>query len=562
MSLRITNIQIDNYISIGSAKMDFKNGIYLVKGKNTDKELNSVGLPTSTNISNGAGKTTLFSAIYQGLFNKNSKDSKASVSEVCNIYTGKQYAITVTLDKDGIEYIIVNDRDKGKISISREGEDVTPKGITNQLTYIRNIIGFDFQTFTSLTFLNADSLQNIIDLTNKDNIVYQFFDIESINNMEKSIKKRKKDLVENRTVIVSKLAVLDKQLGLLSDNVVADVDALSSALTDAQEALNRHNSSDKLSKLEEMSIKVADLRHEKDFEVKKLTTVKEEGTRLRTQLEELSKGTCPTCKQSFKGSVEELEAKLATLTTEYKLCRTTYDTISKELALSTSQEETLRVGVTTVSRELETRVSDARTRLAVAEDRIARQESLKKSFESLEAERELLSKELPRVEVDLKAHNALLELFKSGAVVNEYLRKYRVLLVKNFDELKKYTSFDIDIKIRVTKGKMTYTFLDDGKEKPFSMLSAGERTRVSLMLLLATLQTIEQLTNTTVNYLVLDELLGVLDEEGIQFLKNVLSAMRTTKSVFIITHHAEIEDSFADGIVHIIKEKNITRVES
>jgi DNA repair exonuclease SbcCD ATPase subunit len=121
--------------------------------------------------------------------------------------------------------------------------------------------------------------------------------------------------------------------------------------------------------------------------------------------------------------------------------------------------------------------------------------------------------------------------------------------------------FDIDIKIKVSKGKMTYIFIDNGVEKTFSLLSAGEKTRVSLMLLLATLKTIEQLTNITINYLVLDELLGVLDGEGINFLKNVLSTMRKDKCIYIISHHNEIEDSFADGIITVIKENNISRIE-
>ena len=81
------------------------------------------------------------------------------------------------------------------------------------------------------------------------------------------------------------------------------------------------------------------------------------------------------------------------------------------------------------------------------------------------------------------------------------------------------------------------------------------------MLLLATLKTIEQLTGVTINYLVIDELLGVLDAEGISFLENVLDDMRKTKSIYIITHHKEIPETYADGVIKVTKENNLSTVE-
>ena len=136
-----------------------------------------------------------------------------------------------------------------------------------------------------------------------------------------------------------------------------------------------------------------------------------------------------------------------------------------------------------------------------------------------------------------------------------------MLLVKNFRALKKYTSFDINIAIKVDKGKMSYDFYDGDIEKSFTSLRAGERTRESLMLLLATLKTIEQLTNITINYLVLDELLGVLDHEGISFLEKVLDDMRKTKSIYIITHHNEVSKDYADGVIKIVRENNLSTIE-
>jgi len=561
MGLKITKVIVNDFISIGSAQMEFKNGVYLVKGENRDKPDFKANSGESTTISNGAGKTTMFSAVYQGLFNKNSKDSKATVASVNNAYTGKPYKVEVHIEKDADIYIVVNDRNKNKITITKNGDDVSPKGITNQLTYIKNVIGFDFQTFASLTFLNSDSLNSIIDLTNKDNIVYQFFDIEALNKMEKSIKKRKKLTEDERIAITSKLSVLEKQLAVFNSTSNTDLDVLKS-----QESLLEGRLADVESKYNTPNLMaMKDSISNKGVIMEKYSMSKaqiiQEADALKKQLEKLQKGTCPTCGQKFSGSVKDIEDKLAELRDSYKAMNDSFTNAAVDLKDAQAAYETVIKELDDVKLDIKNSLRNIQVSILVEEDRIAQQQKLQSSLDSLEDERQELLAELPIVEADIKAYDALIAIFKSGAVVNEYLRKYRMLLIRNFKELQKFTTFDIDIKIRVSKGKMTYLFIDDGVEKPFTMLSAGERTRVSLMLLLATLKTIEQLTNVTVNYLVLDELLGVLDEEGINFLKNVLATMRKEKSIYIITHHGEIDDSFADGVIHVIKENNISRVE-
>jgi energy-coupling factor transporter ATP-binding protein EcfA2 len=61
--------------------------------------------------------------------------------------------------------------------------------------------------------------------------------------------------------------------------------------------------------------------------------------------------------------------------------------------------------------------------------------------------------------------------------------------------------------------------------------------------------------------LVLDELLSSLDKNGVEFLKTIINLLRDEKSIFIITHHDEIEREFADKEIYVTKEKNITTME-
>jgi len=551
MSLKFKSISIDDFFSIGHIDKDFKEGVYLVKGDNRDKP---------NDVSNGAGKTALFSAIYQGLYNKNSKDPKATITNTNNMYTGNPYKIDIEFEKSEVTYRVINDRNKNNIKILKDGVDISPKGIANQLVELKNIIGFDFQTFTSLTFLNQQSLASIIDLTNKDNIVYQFFDIEAINTLEKSLKKRKRDRGEDLVIANSKISVIKKQLSLANTFEVIDIEAILAQKDHQQSVLNSimlQYSSDRVKVLGN-SIKMYDSKLSQLYIDKAL--LEKEGKDVKELLEHLSKGTCPTCHQKYSGDLQGTEDSLKSLKKEYLDICIKEESLKNQRAIFEKKLSDIIDELDDKKGEVERVIRTLSVQALSAQDNNIAYAKIKGSIDELQGELDDIEEELPEVEDDLFLLDTLIAVLKSGAVVNEYLKKYKLLFIKNFRALKKYTAFDMDITIKVDKGKLIYTFFDGGIAKQFTSLSAGERTRVSLMLLLATLTTIEQLTNITINYLVLDELLGVLDTEGIDFLKSVLDSMRKEKSVYIITHHNEIEDSYADGVVTIIKESNISRL--
>ena len=561
MSLVFESMQVSNYFSLDHASLKFTPGIFLVEGENRDLPNFDTLKNKSVSVSNGSGKTTLFSAPYQCLFNKNSKDTKATINSVGNLYTHKPYNISMNFSKDGSDYYIENNRAHNKIFIEKDGEDITPKGVANQLVCIKNIIGFDFTTFSSLTFLNQQSLANIIDLTNKDNIVYQFFDIEKLNLLEKELKKRKKARLEDRTFLVSNLSIINKHLSLVDSFNLVDI----TSLKEKEATLN----------LTLLELKAREVSPKVKILQEKITSINEDILELNVSSgvlvgaadvlkklqKDLASGTCPTCGQDTKVDLTKTDDELKKLRASYKL-------ISNNILSVTATRNAHKLELTKENSDIAiqkesilVQINRVHSKLLLAEDNNLKFLATKDSLVELAGEKALLEQEAPLIDEDLRALDGLLAVLKSGAVVDVYLKKYRLLFVKNFRELKKYTSFDINIVIELNKGKMNYTFFDVGVEKSFLSLSAGERTRVSLMLLLATLKTIEQLTNITINYLVLDELLGVLDHEGLLFLERVLESMRKTKSIYIITHHNEISKDYADGIIKVVRENNLTTIE-
>ena len=183
----IKRLDVKDFFSIGDMKLNFKNGVYLVKGVNYD-------IVAEEEVSNGAGKTSTFNAIYQCLFNKNLKYKNASIHDLNNQYTKNPYRISLTFQFGRHDYTVINDRSVPIVKILRNGRSIEPKGIPNQLKALKELIGLDFDSFTSLTYLNQASLKSIIDISNKENILYQIFQLERLTLVEKSVKEKIKNL--------------------------------------------------------------------------------------------------------------------------------------------------------------------------------------------------------------------------------------------------------------------------------------------------------------------------------------------------------------------------------
>ena len=362
-------------------------------------------------------------------------------------------------------------------------------------------------------------------------------------------------------MLVSSLSVVRKHLSLVEGFIEVDIEALKKKETILNYSLVELEAKESSPKLTIIRSKLATLNIELvDYQID-LGVIKGSAGVLKNQVELLSSGICPTCTQKVDNNSLNLDKELQGYRDKYKVIQTKVSKLDEEVRkLSTELNHEL-LDIREAKKELLSQINTVHTKVLLGEDNNKKYDAARDNITSLEDEHKMLEDEAPKIDEDLRVLDALLLVLKSGAVVNEYLKKYRLLFIRNFRALKKYTSFDIDIQIKVEKGKMSYLFFDAGKEKSFSSLSAGERTRVALMLLLATLKTIEQLTNITINYLVLDELLGVLDSEGISFLQKVLDDMRTTKSIYIITHHNEIPKEYADGVIKVVRENNLSTIE-
>ena len=109
---------------------------------------------------------------------------------------------------------------------------------------------------------------------------------------------------------------------------------------------------------------------------------------------------------------------------------------------------------------------------------------------------------------------------------------------------------------------MSCTVAEFGRELDFGNLSAGEKKRVNTSLALAFRDVLHHLHAKT-NILLIDELDGALDQNGIDSIVRVLKEKSRDEdmSVFVISHHPSIAGRL-DHNLRIVKEGGFSRVET
>jgi DNA repair exonuclease SbcCD ATPase subunit len=552
--LEIKKISVNNYFSVGSITLPIEKGLHYILGINNDTE-------SSFKSSNGSGKTATFSSIYQGFFNKNIKNPKGTIESVNNSITGKPYSISLDFTINGKDnYTVTNDRNTNKISILKNGVDISVKSIPNQLKQIKDILGLDFDTFSALTYISQSTLQAILDTTNKDNILFQFFNVESIQQSEALLKEERKEFKNLRVILITKMRNCEKNISLLSSFKKVNVAVLEENINTLTKSLLAITRSPKHIGIKTTRAKISVLKEERSILNTELSLIK---YKIR-ELEELinSSDICPTCGAVGTIDKDDLKLDLSKLQDDKDVKESSISNITSTITTLSDECSAVEQGLADDESAILAKINILKSKLLVvaeqnsAYDKIAKQqEEIEKELSSIVSEMEDLDKKLALVE-------ECLLFIKNGTLTNEYLNKFRKVFVTVLKDLIAKTDFTIDIKVSVKNGKLEYEFYDRGILKGFNDLSAGERTRVSLVLLITTLFTLEQVTGISSNYLVIDEMFGVLDDEGISMITKFLEIIRENKAVYVITHHEELPISMFDTVITFTKDKGITSLTS
>ena len=564
---------------------------------------------------NGAGKSTIPLLLEEALFNKNSKGVKKV--DIVNRNSPKDgYQIILDFEVDGKAYSIsVNRKASIKVVLLCDGEDISSHTATNTFKTVEKVLGLDFKTFSqlvyqsttsSLQFLTATDTNRkrfLIELLNLDSYLKLFDNFKeahkgaasdvaeikgSINTIKAWIKNNpitsttKKELLElpdSPEELISERALLQEKLDNIKDinNKINLNNQYRSQLSEI--------SSEELTKETIEPAGITDLNTE-------YATLRNLTAQYTAVIEKIDKlGTsCPTCLQEInEEKVTELKNEQTSLIknnnrrsreitnflkfkkSQLKEHEEHQKIIQKFEKFSSLIDQNLPT-TTEDKTELDRKITSLNEKISEKENEIRDISNENAAITKFNTELDYLISQVKEFklkllseESNLKKNNevyANLEVLKKAFSTNGLVAYKIENLVKDLEDLVNQYLAELSdgrfgLQFAITNDKLNVVISDEGKDIDILALSSGELARVNTSTLLAIRRLMSTLSKSRINALFLDEVIGVLDDEGREKLIEILLKEHELNT-FLVSHgwsHPLLSKA------NVIKTENISRIE-
>lgn len=548
-------VELRNFMSFGGmlhrVELD-EQGTISVIGENVDQ-----------GGSNGAGKTTIINAICYALYNKPFDNiSLQRLINGTNATKNTLMEVRLCFEKGGVEYEVYRARgEEYRIEIRRDGDDITPgKGVVECDAIIQEIVGISYDLFTKTVIFSGNS-QAFLQLP----IHQQRMQIEELFNItmlsEKAVALKEKIKLTEQDVKIAEAVCAQQQVA---------IDLHNKHVREARQRVDRWRTStqseiaeieDTLQTLQTVDFDSEKLLHDERSKLKqegaylaaKLSPKKKDLQQLNKDLEKLmgeeehlKDAKCPYCTQSYADAQTKLAAVVASLESKGTILVELQAEVEGLLAQETEKKQKLAEVEGAIQHPDLDDLLKARENVAALKNKLGTLKAATNPHE--EALRDLELEKVDTVDTkkvdDLRRRldhqNFLLKLLTDK---NSFLRRRIINQTIPFlnGRLNHYTStlglphvvkFDAD---------MSCTVAEFGRELDFGNLSAGEKKRVNTSMALAFRDVLHHMHART-NLLLIDELDGALDQNGIDSIVRVLKEKSRDEnmSIFVISHHPSI----------------------
>ena len=564
---------------------------------------------------NGTGKSSIPLLIEEALFNKNSKGIK-KVDIVNRNCEATGYSISLDFEVDERDYnILVERKSSIKVVLMCDGEDISSHTATNTFKSIQNIIGMDFKTFSqlvyqsttsSLQFLTATDTNRkkfLIELLNLDNYLTLFDNFKTahkeasneVSEIRGSIETIKSWVDTNPVTSTTKKELID--VPEAPEETISERALVQEKLANILEINNKININNQYkSQLSELS--GTELTNEIEMP-KGIGELNEEFTSLKTIIAQantvLSKidklgDSCPTCLQEIdadktkelldeqKGVVSvsstrknEVQNLVINLKKQLQAYNNHQSVIEKFEKLSTLVDNKLP-SKTEDKIELEEKINKFTAEISKKQLEIRDISSQNNEITKFNTELDYLVKQVKEFklrmlseESKLKKTNdvyANLEVLKKAFSTNGLVAYKIENLVKDLEDLVNQYLAELSdgrfgLEFVVSNDKLNVVISDEGRDIDILALSSGELARVNTSTLLAIRKLMSTLSKSKINVLFLDEVIGVLDDEGREKLIEVLLKEHDLNT-FLVSHgwsHPLLSK------INVIKEQKMSRLE-
>lgn len=602
--LELKSISWKNFLSYGdyvtTLELD-KLGKCLITGEVTDS-LQVNDNPSSIRKSNGAGKSTIPNVIQWVLFGR-TMHSRNPGNNIVNWFTGKDCWAKLTFKNGDTITRTRNTEGKNELIYSKDGDEIsfisdTLSTATLQQQQLNKTFGLDWEVFCGSVFFNqyGKPWMEMADATRKkaierilhvDRFVYYAQCCKSkCDNLDKLVEKINTK-IETQNAEISRLENELNRVRTASDNFAENRKNRRKELEETlKEEENKLSSFElpEIAKLEakwnvvdKIKDKINSLRRDKIVLNSESTETKSTIDSLKSKINswKLKSGKmCASCEQSvaadhISAKIDPYEKNLneALLEYEQQLLK-----LSKLNQTIKDAEQLLESRMPSMSLIEAKSVID---RYNIIKKNIER---LKSTIEKIESEANPHSDTISEIEqkiTDTKTDiGKLQEEYQRSELLNRhYHYVYKAYndrtKIKSFifrdhipfinQRLKHYLDiFELDIKIELTEG-LGITSNMWG----YDFESGGERKRTDVAFMLAMFDFHEQMYGRQCNILVLDEVDGRLDDDGIDALIKIITTdlAHRVETILIISHRNMMFDTFPMEL-KVIRNDRYSRLEA
>jgi DNA repair exonuclease SbcCD ATPase subunit len=534
---------------------------------------------------NGAGKSTILDAICFALFNRGFRD--VSKPQLLNSINQKNLEVELDFQIGSKDYTIVRGHKPARFEIHCNNEQLNQEADSRDFQkYLEeHILKLNYKSFTQIVILGSASFTPFMQLppSHRREIIEDLLDIRIFSTMNNILKERSRELADRMRQMDGDIEVHKEKVRLQDEFIKtlkesqqkrsADVDL---RISTTEEEINQHNVQVDLIKAEirQLQDNIAD--------AEKVYGDKDEMFGINKQLRDRINKTqadikfyqehdnCPTCSQALtddlktkalaeheareaelRQAIVDLEAKLADInariddivgiqanisSAESKLISYNHQIIAGQKYIQKLQEEKLHDEDDTGN------LDDERQKL----------KAMAKEVMTLVGEKTNLNEEKYYQDI---ASSLLKDTGIKTKIIRQYLPVINKLVNKYLAAMDFFVSFELDEAFNET---IKSRHRDDFS---YASFSEGEKQRIDLALLF-TWRTIAKMKNSaSTNLLLLDEVFdSSLDNNGTDYLMNLLNTLGDETNVFVISHKGDVLFDKFRSVIKFEKFQNFSRI--
>lgn len=516
-------IIIDTYKAVTNVTLEPLPGIIKVTGQNLDDAYES----------NGASKSTVLQALVFALYNRDYNG--APLDSLRNRTTGREPKVSVYLmdTMTNQEYLVVNDKQTKSHTVTTISTGVATTSSKATLDKISEILGMSYNTFKLTHFITGNTISSITESLSQPVIFNDLLQVVEYQSLEKLI-------VSSINEVQSETAELEKKHHELTRN------------RKLAEAQDKYDSQYLVAALETQQgdLSLLESKHQVIYDAlyPEIQTQQNYVVHTKKSLSDtqssLSSGICKACGTSLvtADTISVLKAYERKLQEQLQESSELLEMLKDKLSVATKAYQIQKAQLTESINSLNGDLKIARELLSISGESLVYDAQHIASLEAKISESRNVISYLQKARQEIKNGNVIKELLNAFFIeVQTKIQEYAAVL--NLQAFSISLSADnLGMQIDITQ-----TIKNKQVAVPVETLSNGEKTRLSLLILVAMLDAMKAVSNCETNYLVFDEASSSFDKSGVAELAMLFAHLKHLgQSCYIITHGNEMKDVMFD----------------